>query len=285
MLQNLTFAKLLQDNYSNYYKDCVHEHKMFTNKSLKWLAMDSEHHREMLLKDAKAYKLLEQNGWLNDEYYYSVKYDLNKYGLRFDLDFKHENSIMFLGCSHTFGLALPKHLTWTVKVSKALSMNEINLGWPARSLDACARVLIKWLRIFNPKILVLLIPNRGRFELIDDEGKKEYPVYNSELTTNSHEITSYHKICHSFDKPDNLVKLFKLNLQPTNVTLNILRNTALIQEICNLYKTKLYLYEAQNMFEIHEKLFAEDYARDISHYGVKTNDYIGNYIIDHINNL
>ncbi len=104
--------------------------------------------------------------WTDD----NVKYRINKWGFRHDSDFEYNpNSIVFVGCSITFGLGVNYDQSFPYYVSKELGLDCINLGQPGVGLQACYRVLKYWLPIIKPKAVMFYIPDPTRKELYHDE--------------------------------------------------------------------------------------------------------------------
>lgn len=108
-----------------------------------------------------------KNYWNNQS---PIKYDLNEYGHRCEEISENRNSIMFLGCSMTFGVGMHKEKTWPFLVAKALGKTEYNLGIPAGSMDSCYRLYKEWQPIAKSSITVLAVPPHYRCEkIIDNE--------------------------------------------------------------------------------------------------------------------
>ena len=95
-----------------------------------------------------------------------ISYDFNKYRFRCgELSEQTETeSIMFLGCSMTFGIGVHKEKTWPYLVAKELGLKEINLGIPGGNLDSAYRVYSYWQSRIKSKYTCLLFPPGKRFE-------------------------------------------------------------------------------------------------------------------------
>lgn len=99
-----------------------------------------------------------------------IKYDLNAYGHRCEEISENRNSIMFLGCSMTFGLGMHKEKTWPVLVADALGKTEYNLGVPAGSMDSAYRLYKEWQPVAKSSITIVAVPPHYRCEkIIDNE--------------------------------------------------------------------------------------------------------------------
>lgn len=104
-----------------------------------------------------------------------IKYDLNSYGHRCEEIVENPNSIMFLGCSMTFGVGMHKEKTWPTLVSKSLEKSEYNLSVPAGSLDCAYRLYKEWQPIAKSPITILAVPPHYRCEkIVDNEFGTSY---------------------------------------------------------------------------------------------------------------
>lgn len=108
-----------------------------------------------------------------DWYYRNKKltYDLNEMGHRSrsidKIDFN--NYILFVGCSHTFGMGLELETTYPYLVSQMLNMDYYNLGLTGASMDVVFYNLVTWLTKFNkPKLIVFQKPEIARFVLLEN---------------------------------------------------------------------------------------------------------------------
>ena len=104
------------------------------------------------------------------EYWNSKKhimnYELNSYGMRCGQLEPERESILFLGCSMTFGVGCPKHQTWPYLVAKHFGLREYNLGLPGGSLDAAFRLYLAWQRKLRSKVTILAVPPGYRLEKV-----------------------------------------------------------------------------------------------------------------------
>ena len=96
-----------------------------------------------------------------------ITYTFNSYGFRSD-EFEEDNdSIIFLGCSHTMGVGLPSNRVWCHLVASSLGLRYFNLGIGAGSLDSAFRVFSEWYPIIKPKYVFLQKP-RPRAEIFSN---------------------------------------------------------------------------------------------------------------------
>ena len=103
-------------------------------------------------------------------------YDVNSNGFRCDnfdtMDFT-KKSIVYLGCSHTFGCGLPEEDIWTsvlhamIQKEHNTTYNYINLGVPGGGTDYYLHFL-PYLNKFNPKMVISATPDITRASMIDE---------------------------------------------------------------------------------------------------------------------
>ena len=107
----------------------------------KWIPSDTPVRYEQL-KDK-----VQKFGYTAD----NVTYEINNHGFRHpDVFVENTNSIVFLGCSITFGIGVNYEETFAYKVAEHFSMDCINLGQPGSAINACYRHAKVWLPIIKP---------------------------------------------------------------------------------------------------------------------------------------
>lgn len=101
---------------------------------------------------------------------HDISYTLNSQGYRcpeFEkIDWK--NSTITLGCSNTFGVGVDDKETYSSKLQGLLDIPVVNLGMVGSSVWHCvytAKVIAK----FEPKYVILQVPNALRFTIFDDD--------------------------------------------------------------------------------------------------------------------
>jgi len=106
--------------------------------------------------------------WTSDENQFG--YHINRYGYRVspkeETWTKDQDNIMFVGCSHTFGIGVDWKDTFVAKIGEHLNTNIMNLGSPGGSLDLSYRLASLWVPYIKPKKLFLYTPPWPRIELI-----------------------------------------------------------------------------------------------------------------------
>lgn len=133
--------------------------------TLDWYPSDTEDQLNSQKEEHKKY-------WNNQP---PIKYDLNSYGHRCVEIVENPNSIMFLGCSMTFGVGMYKEKTWPAIVANTLGKTEYNLGVPAGSLDSAYRLYKEWQPIAKSSVTILAVPPHYRCEkIVDNEFGTSY---------------------------------------------------------------------------------------------------------------
>ena len=180
-------------------------HHNLANQELDWLPNDTKEWYAHNLK--YNYQQLADNGWINTHF----KYAFNSHGFRCQ-EFTPDPSIMFLGCSFTFGIGLPVDVIWPELTAQGLNMRCANLGIGGSDLNTAFRLASGWIDRVRPKIVVLMIPSILRFELITDRIIQILPndvhqqvrpfyatwcqnTYNTELNAEK-SILAIHMLCH-----------------------------------------------------------------------------------------
>lgn len=216
-------------NYNSYYK-------AFANKSIDWVPMDT---KELYTKNIKyRYNELKDNGWIDN----SFNYTFNSHGFRCK-EFSDDPTIMFLGCSFTFGIGLPIETIWSSLVANQLNLHNANLAIGGGSLDTAFRLCHGYIDIVKPKIVVLMVPPGIRFEILADTNivllNANHPMYSDTF-----------KIWASDDN---------------NNYFNTEKNILAIENLCLKRNIKYMTVHANDLCR-----HAKDLARDLSHCGVST---------------
>jgi hypothetical protein len=181
---------------------------------------------------------LESNGWIDKE----ITYQFNSSAFRCD-EFTHSPSILFLGCSHTVGVGLPIEHTWPTIVASKLNLKCYNLGQGGGSADTAYRLGSYWIPKILPKIVVFLIPDIHRLEVI-----REHTIEFLTPMTPSQYAGFYNKWVY-FE---------------SNGWLNSQKNTLALEHISNRYDCKFVSLCADCINVV-------DLARDLAHGGVRSN--------------
>lgn len=130
-----------------------------------WMSTDNLDAFKKNKKDKVRLKCLEHFGWITEKGVpVSINYNLNSDGFRIDDSYDKEG-IVFYGCSHTFGVGLPKEKTFSHIVSKYFDCANFNFGVPGTGLDLAVLHAMFMLRtdVKNPKAIVVLNPPPRRW--------------------------------------------------------------------------------------------------------------------------
>jgi len=206
------------------------------NRTVKWLPQDTaaRYHENLKLNPQS----LENNGWIDKE----ITYQFNSSAFRCD-EFTTDPSILFLGCSHTVGVGLPIENTWPTIVANKLNLKCYNLGQGGGSADTAYRLGSHWIPRILPKIVVFLIPDIHRLEVV----REHYVEFLTPMTPNSHYSGFYDKWTY-FE---------------SNCWLNSQKNTLALEHISNRHNCKFVSSFANCITRV-------DLARDLAHSGVQS---------------
>jgi len=131
----------------------------YSNMTLYWFGMDNKelYNKNIAHSEERASCVKQWDGKLT--------YKLNTHGFRSREIIEDKNCIVALGCSHTFGLGILEEETYISHLAKMLDLNYYNLGVPGAAADTVFRVASYWLPIIKPKFVVMIAPERTRFEI------------------------------------------------------------------------------------------------------------------------
>ena len=235
-------------NYDSCYIDNFNAGSL-ANRTVKWLPQDTE---ELYLENLKSNQLaLERNGWIDTE----ITYKFNSFAFRCE-EFTNDPSILFLGCSHTVGVGLPVDHTWPTIVANKLNLKCYNLGQGGGSADTAYRLGSYWIPKILPKIVVFLIPDIHRLEVI-----REHTI---EFLTPMY-LPVYYSVF--FNKWASV---------ETNSQLNSEKNTLALVQVSQRNGCKFIYVAASN-------LNGTDRARDLAHFGTQANLNFSNTVLTLIN--
>jgi len=203
----------------------------------------------------------------NDWYYRncSITYEFNNLGHRCKNldDIDQSNYILFTGCSNTVGIGLELEKTYSYIVADKLGCDYYNLALGATGIDAMMHNLSLWLGKIKerPKAIVIQWPNEARFLLMDKLGVAPRPqgVWSNErdvtgfISAGSYNgfFQSRKKIAYKF------VEAFSNDINIVNI------DTADTKDMKNFIRWPHL-----------------DYARDLMHTGIETNETLGLSVLD-----
>jgi hypothetical protein len=215
------------------------------NQTVKWLPMDTE---ELYLKHLKSnYQALELGGWIDKE----ITYKFNSFAFRCE-EFTNDPSILFLGCSHTVGVGITLEHAWPTIVAEKLNLQCYNLGQGGSSADTAYRLGSYWIPKILPKMVVFLIPEPHRLELVRG--------HDMEFLT-------------PMSRPEYYSRFYNQWLgSNTNGQLNSEKNTLALAQVSQLNGCK-FVPVKLNMFK------GLDAARDLAHHGIRSHSDLASSVL------
>jgi hypothetical protein len=204
-------------------------------------------------------EVVKRLNWTED----SVEYKFNSHGFRCN-EFNDNPAIMFLGCSLTFGIGMPKESCWTYLVSNMLGLEEFNLANGGAANDTCFRLANYWIDKLRPKIVFYMVTFDNRLEIFGNMADICFP---SDLYDSKGEIRS--------EQGEQKFTYEKWVSNRWNGELNKQKNIMAVKHICEIYGVKFCSLDA----EIIEQ---DKMARDSLHPGIRSNEYTTFAVLDHI---
>lgn len=240
-------------------------------QTLTWFGPDNE--KNFLANKNKT----EMKPWLNVE----ILYKINDHGFRCQNIDSSKDSLVFLGCSHTFGVGLPEYDTFASHVAEHFNLTNFNLGVPGGSMDTCFRLGKYWIPAIRPKCVILAQPIDIRLEVIEDDEIKQL---------NPSNIFDMKHVKVGKDPRDNFVSRssgskyedFYLSWTDnhSNCALNKEKNTLALEHICYQNDIPFLYFDYEELAKKHKPI--QDYARDLMHYGPSVQEDIANYVIERL---
>jgi hypothetical protein len=227
-------------------------YKSYSNKSIEWCPMDTKILYEKNIEEE--YNLLKSNGWVNSNF----KYTFNSHGFRCE-EFTDDPTIMFLGCSYTFGIGLPIENVWSTLVAKKLNMHCANLAIGGGASDTAFRLCYGWIDKIKPKIVIFLEPPSFRIEIVNNT---------KQTVINANYTGPYEPFIKDWVIDEN------------NIYLNNQKNQLAIKSLCDTRNIK-YLFLSFDDFS----MINDDYARDLCHPGVKSHQLFANNVLEKFGSL
>ena len=198
------------------------------------------------------YNRLLTNGWINSHF----KYTFNSHGFRCD-EFTEDPTIMFVGCSNTMGIGLPRESVWPTLVSAQLNMRCANLGIGGGSSDTAFRLTHGWIDRIKPKMVIFLEPPGFRLELVSDDRLTQILI-----NTYNVEFASYIK---------------EWNMSHQNTYFNSQKNQLAIKSLCDARNIQYFYFQSNQLSSL-----VVDSARDLAHCGPKTHKLFADYVVSKI---
>jgi hypothetical protein len=234
-----------------------------SNKVLKFSGGDEEN------------TFLENLKKMPEDWYYRNKiitYTYNDHGHRCkninEIDF--DNYILFVGCSHTEGVGVELENTYCNVVAKHLNLDYYNIALGASGLDVLEHNVSLWFRRFHkkPRYLIIQWPDHSRFcitdynvEHISPKGSWNLGEYEKKFVAGS-EILGFNSA--------------------RKLLCRKLISSCLQQDI----KLITISFSALSQYGYDDLIWrCVDYARDLSHSGIKSHLEIANKVIEETEKL
>jgi len=225
----------------------THQYTEYCDKEVNWVSADDEHR---YLKHLETnWDELNEHGWIHHPQF---TYKFNSHGFRSD-EFSDEPSVLFLGCSHTIGIGMPAEDTWSRIVAKELNLKCFNLGIGASSNDTAFRLAHHYIPLLKPQLVIWLSTDLSRVELHTADERVE-PC--GPWTLDRGRFFDHWLI------------------NPINSDMLFLKNTLAIEYICKTNNIKLFHERVYNVMKQY------DLARDLMHFGKKSNIACANTILE-----
>lgn len=216
---------------------------------------------EMFLKNSKKQP---------DDWYYhknKITYQYNSNGHRCkeiqELDF--DNYVLFTGCSHTEGIGLQLETSYPYILSKELGCDYYNLALSASGVDVLEYNLLTWFLKYNkkPKFVFIQWPDHSRFVSL-------YPGYKNLLPNGSWCSTEEER---KFFVSGESTGFFNARKY---VSINLIKTIVDVPTITvNLMSLSLYDNKSLSWKK-------QDYARDLSHFGIKSHISLKDALLENI---
>ena len=194
-----------------------HKNSHLANTTRQWMDLDSKESWQAHMRNPEQKQHLAKYGFDQPE---SISYQMNNCGFRCD-DFDHRPGFIALGCSFTMGIGLPIEQVWPTMIGATTGLAVWNLGISASGLDTCFRMLYCYIDILKPKFVMLLIPDKGRFEI--------------------HHLDMPALVMHNSKHPNpeiELIKKFYFSDEQNSYS-NYVKNMLAITQICESKQVKL----------------------------------------------
>ena len=251
------------DPRSNFGQTPAYFAEKYYGKTIHWFPSDHIERYQEHLSDAKTYKLLEQNGWIDKK----INYHINKQGFRHDgtqPDITSEKGgVIWLGDSNTFGTGIEIERTWPwiCHHSNDLlkDLRYINFGCPGYGIDTFYRLLKYYIDDVKPNYVIMTTP----WITTRSETYGRYGHW--EVVTPHEEGINKHG-----DRWGNYI------FSDHSAMIRWLKNLDAIKWLCHQHNATFFCPEdcdspIVNKFSHHS--IKHDYARDLIHPGYENNKY------------
>ena len=217
------------------------------------------------------------------DWYYKdteITYTYNNYGHRCSniTDINLDNYILFLGCSHTFGIGNKLEDSYPYVLSKKLGMDYYNLALGATGTDSNRHNLSVWLEKFSkPKYIIWQWPRSPRFLYASDINKHPIALKGAIPQEPREDVSR------SLFHLDRLNYFFIIDYL-AYMHLRSIDVPVLQIQIDGAGQFDQFTHTKQQTDSYITSFPIMDAARDNQHYGLKTNSNIANVLYNKITN-
>ena len=228
------------------------------NNTFDWFPTDTKERLQESMQKHKYKAYIQSKGWDQPG---AITYKFNSNAFRSEEFDPAADNLVALGCSFTMGVGLPIQTVWPSLLGDALNLHVCNLGWGGFAADSCFRMAEYWIPYLNPTLVVFLVPDMARLEIIVDE-KTGDAIRLMAVTVEHHpHLNEFTK--HWFG-------------QDENSRLNNKKNQLAVEAICHQLGIPILCYEVP--IEMGSDRF--DVARDLKHAGPGTHKKFTEKIIN-----
>lgn len=189
-----------------------------------------------------------------------VLYHINRCRFRSPFEFDSydpDDTMITIGCSHTFGVGNRWDDIWPVLVSKELNLKLYNLGFPGGATDSCYRLLSAWIGKAKPKVVFMLEPQISRREfLLNDKIQVILPFMKEQFDVLRRYWGDEEDVKHA----------------------EIIKNA--ISHLCEINNAKF--YHIPFLSYKHGYVDKKDFGRDMMHFGPETHKLISQQLLEKI---
>lgn len=212
-----------------------------------------------------------------DDFYY----DINANGFRCDdfdtIDFT-KKSVIYLGCSHTFGIGLPEEHCWPLITHKVLNTTEtynyINLSVAGGSVDWYL-LFLPFFKKFNPALIISANPFTERMIMLDDFNENEKILRDI--------LPSDTKLNKRFNNV-NISKAYDylLRFQPDYFEYRRKVIFANIESVAKSLNAKFISIDNETLMNNQQKGIIKPRARDLMHHSKENHEVISSIVLNKI---
>jgi hypothetical protein len=219
------------------------------------------------LADNNYLEKLKKYGWIKNDKLVDIEYRINRHGLRCN-NFNDRESIIFVGCSHTYGTGVNEEDTWPKLVSDHFDYETINFGCPGLSSLIPTYHLLNCISKIEKPVAIILLGT---------------PISRVDLIVETNNFLTFRPLRHWLidDIPMRKHNMFMSASKLTSVMHHQLADTTLK----NLSKNLNIPYLSMELGDLDLVENDIDFARDLMHFGVKTHSVIADKVISKLGTL